>query len=713
METTAIIDQTKPVYFSSTYYPIHRSLLERISALIPSFGMFNLHNMRYKVKEWLFVPTNLEKAVRSIADKQSLEGDRFEKEDIDILLEAFASSEFAHCRYDISRIFNRLSDKQLNKVLKHLFHNDEYINFADLIKKLSSLLTLQRVEAAVGAEFQKFQGAANAAISDAMSAERILLHQALEKKRSFIRTVEFYVTHALDWMVDTLLYIFQLKELADDHAENMEKQIIADLRYRAFRDNLTVISGWLIALSIYTGSFATASLISLGVAATIASFLYIYVKFFKPHPNSIHPCRNITAELKTGELPPVHGREETVREFINTFQPSTSSTTMCPMLIADTGTGKSQVFSAVAQYLLSSDYRGPEFMRGKSILVVNAAELLNKSKDGFAEHLEVVRRQMRGFESDYILCIDEVQVLFQCEEGIASHLIKTLMDPGKSPYLAFATTSEDFHQDIAQDAAFVRRINLMELSSLPTEITRLTLSYQWKKEAPEIEVETKALKAFATISEKIGTFKHVVQPYTSKMLLAKAFSHVRAPRFKKLEAELQKLKAVRERTELNLMLQRSINSLPYSERGSKKFEELRKKNEAIEIKQKELDLEFEKVRNFKSLIKKREKFKISKEQLAIQIAKDKKENRLKESTLKNYLFVLNYVLPGLDGIIAEKKPVADKSGCVVTLELAQSIIAEEQKKIKEIEIQKADKSPGSLTLELVKNGDEQKKEINI
>ena len=96
--------------------------------------------------------------------------------------------------------------------------------------------------------------------------------------------------------------------------------MVAQMRYTAFRDNIAIVSAWIIALALYTGSFLTTIVITGLITAVLIASYAIYAKYFKPCPHNVHPGVNKTAEASKGLISPVYGREETVKKIFNTLE---------------------------------------------------------------------------------------------------------------------------------------------------------------------------------------------------------------------------------------------------------------------------------------------------------------------------------------------------------------------------------------------------------
>ncbi len=686
-----------PAFLSSSYCSIHRSWSESLARFVPDFGRLSPDALWHQARGLIFTSTELEKSLKSLSQlKVDDLNKKFDESDIMSISAAFKSHDFPHYRYYIAKIFGNLDEAQMNSALKKLFVETDPKQFTSLIKNLNSLLTLQKVEAAVGSEFDgSFRGAVNSARTTASYAELKHLTNTSAKKNSLAKIAQYYVVHTLDWLVDTFLYIFQLKELADDHADLMDKQVIAEMRYRAFRDNLAIISGWLIALTFYTKSVATTSIIAGSITGAVAALLIIYTKFFKPPPEYVHPCINKTKEAKLGLLPPVTGREKEIKDFLCTFQPFNASVKKSPLFVAKPGVGKTETFNGAALYLISDDYQGPSYLKGANLLVVNASNLLNNGIEGDAEHLEVLLRQMRGFEKKFILCIDEAHILFKVKKGKAAHLMRTLMDACVvAPYFAFATTQEDFGKYIKNDEAFMRRLNIIDLPSLSSEQTFLALYEQWKREAPEIEVDYQALEMLSTLNDPV-LYKNQSQPFTSKALLTEAFTLARCPRIPEVEKQLEDKQTKLKDLLVKSDMQPGAKALPYSRQGEANDEIFNSlKNEIASLKKQQRKND-KKAAAFQALIKQREDLKLTKDKLAMQIAKASKDNPLSEDLLKYYLFLTNYLLVALDQIIEDKKDNVAKLGYFVTVEMVEKLIAKKRAQMEEEKISAEKQQEGS------------------
>lgn len=611
--------------------------------------------------------------------------EKLEQTDIQALVDAFKSNEFFKLKPFFAKILAKESSEQVNTLLKAIFKSHAFDDSAVLFKKLNSLFTLQKIEQAIGAEFTLFEGAYKAAVQLSKSASRNFEAMQTTSEIKFKNTLKYYLSTTLDWFVESILFITQLVDVTDPDATMMEKQMVAQMRYQAFRDNLTIVSAGLIALAVYTGSVLTTIAVGIGcLVISIASYV-VYRNYLKSCPDQVHPAINRTADATKGLISTVHGREEMVKRLFDTLEGNTKTRARrYPMIRGGTGIGKSDLGNAMALFLASPEC--PKEWKGKKLFVISSANIVTGQGHDKMEHLHHIKDVLVGHEDEAILFFTEAHVAFEPDTFFLGQELKTLCDaPGGFPYMIFATTDKEYMELMAKDVAFARRLEFFDVKPTKDEMTELIISDMILREAADICVSKEAIKEIATIRSqmiKIGDreeniFENCPQPATSIAITSKILANARHPWFKEQEQLLQELKSARSLVDCQLKLDRGADYLPYSEAGRKVQEQLNNLDSQINALETELLAARSELDGFRALVKKVSTLQNEIEKMALMITDSKKKGTSADIDLMKFVFLLNYLKPAMEESLKEMTKKIQNTAAVVDQEVAKEFIVQE------------------------------------
>lgn len=575
--------------------------------------------------------------------------------DIPVLMQAFEPSQFTTHRYYIAKVMKKLNETEIERLLEALFQKQGFKNIEDLLKNLSTLFTVQKTEEVL-AQVKLY--AETASLKGSLKAhEEIPLRKVIGQ----------YIIHMLDWIIENIILIFQLKDVTDDDANKSERAMMANLRYQIFKDNIVYLSVLLYAFTDYTGSAAVTALVTTTVATSLFAIYYIFTKYFKPGPEHLHPARNITKEVLEGKLTPVQGCEDDVREMLKTLRGNLGSVRQYPFLTGPTGIGKSSTVNALAYHLCSDQC--DEFWKGITVYSVNAADLINNGAHGFAEHLELIRTRMKGQEGKIHLHIEEAQVLFDKRNTKGAQLFKSLMDEGGFPFMSFGCPEDDFIELIeSQDTAFRRRVKEVNKVSQKSDQASKAVKRLVRREASDVLVDAEAIAKAA--------YTEGVQPFTAKKIMADAIATLRSTLFSDLEKQIEilqkQIEKHQEATQEWLNQGNIISNiskpapLPIDIKANlAKFQ-----SELVE-KKKEYS-------QFQLFLKQRDLLQAQKEHLAVQIDKMQKEKKsAPPSLISEFYWRENNLLPVWESKFNDYLKEARNNNWVVTKELIKKCIEED------------------------------------
>ncbi|MEK7478572.1 MAG: AAA family ATPase [Patescibacteria group bacterium] len=166
---------------------------------------------------------------------------------------------------------------------------------------------------------------------------------------------------------------------------------------------------------------------------------------------------NLTNKAKQGKLDPVIGREEELRRIIQVLSRRTKNN---PILIGESGVGKTAVIEGLAQRIISGDV--PEPLKDKEIIALDIGSLVagTKFRGEFEDRLKAFIKEIQNASGRLILFIDEIHMIVgagSAEGAIdASNLLKPALARGELHAIG-ATTLKEFQKHVEKDPALERR----------------------------------------------------------------------------------------------------------------------------------------------------------------------------------------------------------------------------------------------------------------
>lgn len=184
--------------------------------------------------------------------------------------------------------------------------------------------------------------------------------------------------------------------------------------------------------------------------------------------------RDLTAAAAAGELMPVIGRDDEVRQLIQTLLRKTKSN---PVLVGDPGTGKTAIVEALAIRIAAQDV--PESMKRCRVIALDLMGLVAgaKYRGEFEERIKAVVDEVRERKGEIILFLDEIHQLVGAggtEGGMdAANILKPALARGELRCVG-ATTFDEYRERIEKDGALARRFERVQIGE-PTEEAMLSI----------------------------------------------------------------------------------------------------------------------------------------------------------------------------------------------------------------------------------------------
>lgn len=173
--------------------------------------------------------------------------------------------------------------------------------------------------------------------------------------------------------------------------------------------------------------------------------------------------QDLTAKAKSGEMDPILGRDEEIRQIIDVLMRRRQNN---PILTGEAGVGKTAVVEGFAQRVAAEDVPPP--LRGVKVCVLDIGLMQAGAsmKGEFEQRLRAVIDEVQSSPTPIILFIDEAHTLIgaggAAGTGDAANLLKPALARGTLRTIA-ATTWAEYRQYFEKDPALTRRFQPIQI----------------------------------------------------------------------------------------------------------------------------------------------------------------------------------------------------------------------------------------------------------
>jgi ATP-dependent Clp protease ATP-binding subunit ClpB len=214
--------------------------------------------------------------------------------------------------------------------------------------------------------------------------------------------------------------------------------------------------------------------------------------------------RDLTDLARQGKLDPVIGRDDEIRRVIQVLSRRTKNN---PVLIGESGVGKTAIVEGLAQRIVAGDV--PEGLKDKRVVALDIGALVagSKYRGEFEERFKAVLREISESDGQIITFIDELHTVVGAgaAEGAvdAGNMLKPMLARGELRAIG-ATTLDEYRKNVEKDPALERRFQPILVGEPSVEDTIAIL--RGLKERYEVHhgvrISDAAIVAAATLSAR-------------------------------------------------------------------------------------------------------------------------------------------------------------------------------------------------------------------
>jgi len=419
---------------------------------------------------------------------------------------ALASKDFAIHRIFLRVIVMKLPPENLKTLITTVQEDALKALSIELLSKFSTLVTQEEIAKAL--QIPETFDIHNQAKTTLESQEK--LKQTTEVSRRLPGIIR--VLHSI---VDTVLMAFSFFEFGKEPGSSWEASHMLKVYGQMFAFPFTIIT----MLNALLLSPVTAVVLSLILCTTLITLIVIYVKWFKPPPEHLTLCKNLTAEARDGNLNHVVINDEILSKMKAAFDISSQDVRRHPVVIGLSGAGKSTMFEALALFLHKTKSRFTVYKIDAAKLVPTGSAYEEDKPQKILDRIGIKHKQ------NVILCFEEFEAAL--EHKVMNKALLSFFDKDGFPYCSAAITESGFKKYIESDVkGWKRRTHAVKVPSADRTTTIAILKNMVERNAQDLEITTKHLNDIYD-----NTQLHTL-PDKAKVVLASAIVKMREQRKK-------------------------------------------------------------------------------------------------------------------------------------------------------------------------------------
>ncbi len=201
---------------------------------------------------------------------------------------------------------------------------------------------------------------------------------------------------------------------------------------------------------------------------------------------------DLTEKAKKGELAKIVGREE---ELLNIYQILQRQTKSNPIVIGESGVGKTSLIEALAQKIVSNQV--PATLQGKKVLELNLSSLISGAnlQGDLEKRLDKMLKEVKKMNGKAIVFIDNIHNIHanrQDKMNLADMLKPAL---SRSEIIVIGATTIENYKKFEEDISFARHFQAVSINqpSVPETISILRGLKSGIEKHYKIEIEDSAI----------------------------------------------------------------------------------------------------------------------------------------------------------------------------------------------------------------------------
>ncbi|MEP4547347.1 MAG: AAA family ATPase, partial [Saccharospirillum sp.] len=220
---------------------------------------------------------------------------------------------------------------------------------------------------------------------------------------------------------------------------------------------------------------------------------------------------NLTAKALEGDMDPVLGRDEEIRQLIDVLMRRRQNN---PILTGEPGVGKTAVVEGLAQRIVNDDVPPP--LKGVQLLSLDMGllEAGASVKGEFENRLKAVIQEVKESPEPIIMFIDEAHTMIGAGgregQGDAANLMKPALARGEFRTIA-ATTYAEYKKYFEKDPALTRRFQVVNVAE-PDEARAINMMRGIAKSLEqhhEVIILDSAIEAAVKLSSRYIPARHL------------------------------------------------------------------------------------------------------------------------------------------------------------------------------------------------------------